>query len=83
MAMISKRMGSVRNQLVKVWQYQLEWEGGERFGPGWMHLKQAQKYLKERPIAEQQRLHIAKFWIEGPKRKFAFKGVKAEYVRGG
>ncbi len=68
---------------IKVYQYQLEKEGGERYGPSWMHRKECLDYLKKeaQPSYPHIRFRIKRYWVMAP--AHIFKHVKKERVKSG
>ena len=67
-------------RFVKVYQYQLEFEGGMRYGPHWMHRDEAKMYLKQQITKEQKKLKVKRFWMVAAAKKFN-PIVKPEFVR--
>ena len=64
---------------IKIWQYQLEFEGGERYGPAFNHMDEAVKFkLKSSPEQFQRGIQIVKFWTYANKEKYRY--VEPELV---
>ena len=70
--------GKMREQL-KIYQYQLEFEGGERYGPAFNHMDEAINFkLKSTPEQFARGIQIVKFWTYADKEKYRY--VEPELV---
>ncbi len=66
---------------VKIYQYQIEFEGGMRFGPSWNHREECAAYALEevQPYNKRQKMKIKKFWARVPRNKL--RAIEAEFVK--
>jgi len=68
-------------ELVKIWQYQVELEGGERHGPSFNHEAEASKFkakIKPQDIGYRN-AEIFRFWTYADMQKYRF--VEPEVVK--
>jgi len=68
--------------VVRIWQYQIEREGGQRYGPSWNHEQEVKDYIAKLAgfsnEINNEAVKITKYWIDVPDHQV--KGVPVEIV---
>ena len=68
--------------MVRIWQYQIEREGGQRYGPSWNHEQEVKDYIVKLASFSNEisiePVKIAKYWVDVPDHQV--RGVAVEVV---
>lgn len=65
---------------IKIWQYQVELEGGERYGPTFNHRYEAEAFKNKLTTPDHRIAGIVQFWTYANKEKYRY--VEPELVNG-
>ena len=64
---------------IRIWQYQVELEGGERYGPSFNHESEAMTFMEKfSPEMVRRVPHIIRYWTYASKEKYRY--VEPELV---
>ena len=66
-----------KKEEIKIWQYQIELEGGERYGPSFNHASEAQAFNAKMPYMGRLAM-VVRYWTYASKDKYRY--VEPELV---